>query len=87
MDTGGGVVPVHAHVQLSVAPQTVARQAPLSMEFSKQECWSGLTFPSTGDLPNSGIKSTSLVSPPFAGRFFTTVPSGKPGSGVSGTQN
>ena len=37
-------------------PQTVARQAPLSMGFSRQEYWSGLPFSSAGDLPNSGIK-------------------------------
>ena len=41
---------------------TVAHQAPLSMEFSKQEYWSGLPCPSRGDLPNAGIKLDSLVS-------------------------
>ena len=51
-------------------PWTVAHQAPLSMEFSKQEYWSGLSFPFPGDLPNSGIKPTSLMSPELAGRFF-----------------
>ena len=40
-------------------PQTIARQAPLSMEFSRQEYWSGLPFPSPGDLPNLGIKPRS----------------------------
>ena len=50
----------------------VAHQTPLSMEFSKQEYWSGLPFPVLGDLPNPGIKPTSLVSPALAGRFFTT---------------
>ena len=40
-------------------PWTVARQAPISMGFSRQEYWSGLTFPSPGDLPNTGIKSWS----------------------------
>ena len=44
----------------------------LSMGFSKQEYWSGFPFPPPGDLPNSGIKPTSLLSPPMAGRFFTT---------------
>ena len=39
-----------------VTPWTVARQAPLSMGFSRQEYWSGLPFPSPGDLPNPGIK-------------------------------
>jgi len=47
------------------------------MEFSRQEYWSGEPFPSPGDLPDSGIEFTSLVSPALAGRFFTTVPLGK----------
>ena len=46
-------------VQLSAAPWTVAHQAPLSVEFSKQEYWSGLLFPSPGDLPDPGIKPTA----------------------------
>ena len=46
-------------VQLCVALWTVALQAPLSMGFSKQEYWSGLPFPSPGDLPNPGIKPVS----------------------------
>ena len=46
----------------------------LSMGFSRQEYWSGLPFPSLGDLPNPGIKPTSPVSPAFAGGFFTTEP-------------
>ena len=57
---------------------TVALQAPLSMEFSRQEYWSGLPFPPPGDLPDPGIKPTSLTSPSLAGRFFTTQPPGKP---------
>ena len=48
---------------------TVAHQAPLSMEFPKQEYWSGLPFPSPGDLPDPGIKSES---PALARGFFTT---------------
>ena len=40
-------------------PWTVARQAPLSMGFSRQEYWSELPFPSQGDLPDPGIKPTS----------------------------
>ena len=51
---------------------TVACQAPLSMAFSRQECWSGLLFPPLEDLPNPGIEATSLMSPALAGRFFTT---------------
>ena len=48
------------------------------MEFSKQEYWSGLLFPSPGDLPDPGIELASPESPALAGRFFTTVPPGKP---------
>ena len=40
-------------------PMTVAHQAPLSIGFSRQECWSGLTFPPPGDLPDPGIKPGS----------------------------
>jgi len=43
----------------SVTPWTVARQAPLSKEFPRQEYWSGLPFPSRGDLPDPGIKPRS----------------------------
>ena len=49
-----------SRVRLFVTPWTVAYQAPLSMGFSRQECWSGLPFPSPGGLPNTGIKSGSL---------------------------
>ena len=45
---------------------------PLSVGFSRQEYWSGLPFPSPADLPDPGIKPTSLMSPALAGRFFTT---------------
>ena len=48
-----------SHVQLFVTPWTVAYQAPQSMEFSKQEYWSGLPFLSPGDLPNLGIEPGS----------------------------
>ena len=44
-------------------PLTVAHQVPLSMGFFRQEYWSGLPFPSPGDLPNPGIKPESTVSP------------------------
>ena len=50
------------------------------MEFFKQEHWSGLPFPSPGNLLDPGIETVSLVSPEtpaLAGGFFTTVPSGK----------
>ena len=57
----------------SAAPWTVARQAPLPMEFSKYEYWSGLPFPTPGDLRDPGsIKPASPVSPALAGIFFTT---------------
>ena len=64
-------------VQLFANPWTVAHQAPLSMEFSRQEYWRGLPCPPPGGLPNPGIEPTSLESPALAGRFFTTVPPGK----------
>ena len=53
-------------------PWTVAHQAPLSMEFSRQEYWSGLPFPSPGDLPDSGTEPASLSSRALEGGFFTT---------------
>ena len=59
-----------------VTPLTVARQAPQSMKFSRQEYWSGLLFPTPGDLPDPGIEPGSLMSPALASRFFTTRPSG-----------
>ena len=48
-----------SHVQLFVTPWTVAHQVPPSMEFSRQEYWSGLPFPSSGDLPEAGIEPGS----------------------------
>ena len=53
-------------------PMDVAHEAPLSMEFSREEYWSGLPFPSPGDLPDPGIKLVSPLSPAWADRFFTT---------------
>ena len=50
----------------------------MSIEFSRQEYWSGLPFPTPGALPNPGIKPTSPVSPALAGRFLNTEPPGKP---------
>ena len=44
----------------------------LSLDFSRQEYWSGLPFPAPGTLPNPWITSASLVSPALAGRFFST---------------
>ena len=59
-------------VQLFVTPWTVARQAFLSMGFSRQEYWSGLPCHPLGDLPDPGTKSVPLTSPALAGRVFTT---------------
>ena len=55
-------------------PETVARQAPLSLRIPRQEYWSGLPFPSPGDLPDPGIKS---LPPALAGGYFTAEPPGK----------
>ena len=63
-----------SHVRLFATPCTVARQAPLSMGFSRQEYYSGLPFPSPGNLSDPGIEPVSLASPALAGRFFTTAP-------------
>ena len=65
---------------LFVTQWTVACQAPLSMRFPTQEHWSGLPFPSPGDLPDPGIEPTSSAfqaASCIAGRFFTTEPPGK----------
>ena len=59
-------------IRLFETQWTVAHQALLSMGFSRQKYWSGLQFPTPGDLPNPGIKSASLMSPSLAGGFFTT---------------
>ena len=61
---------------------TVAHQAPLSMGFFRQEYWSRLSFPPPGDLPDPGIEPMYLLSPALVGRFFTTVPPGKPSFSV-----
>ena len=60
-----------SHVQLFAILWTVACQASLSMAFSRQENWSGLSCPPPGDLPNLGVEPVSLKSPALAGRFFT----------------
>ena len=59
-------------IWLFVTLWTVACQGPLSMGFSRQECWSGLPCPPLGDLPGSGMEFPSLKSPALAGVFFTT---------------
>ena len=74
---------VLSHVPLFATPWTIAHEAALSMEISRQEYWSGLPFPSPEDLPSPGIKPMSLVSLAVAGWFFTTVSPGRP-CGTSG---
>ena len=61
-----------SRVQIFVTPWTVACQVSLSMGFSRQEYLSELLCPPPGDLPDPGIKLTSLMSPALASGFFTT---------------
>ena len=63
------------HVRLFATPWTVTYQAPQSMEFSRQEYWSGLPFPSPGDLPNPGIEPGS---PALQAEALPSEPPGKP---------
>ena len=63
-----------SRVQLFATPWTVAHQAPLSMGFSRQEYWSGLPFPSPGDLPDPGIEPRS---PALEADALTSEPPGK----------
>ena len=65
----------HQVLSDSATPWAVARQAPRSVGFPRQEDWSGLPFPSPGDLPHPGMGPTC---PALAGRFFTAAPPGKP---------
>ena len=65
-------------IQLFVALWIVTLQALLLMGFSRQEYWSGVPFPTPGDLPNPGIKLVFFASSVLVGRFFTAVPHGKP---------
>ena len=73
-----------SHVQLFVTPWTVAHQAPPSMGFSRQEYWSGLPFPSPGDLPNPGIEAGS---PALQTDSLPTELQGKPTICSSPNQN
>ena len=59
-------------VQLFATPWAVAYQAPVSMGFSRQEYWSGVPFPSPGDLPTQGLNLHLLHLPALAGRFVTS---------------
>ena len=70
-------------VQLFAALWAVARQAPLSTGFSRQESWSGLPCPPPGDLPDPGIEPVSPVAPILAGRFFTSSAIWETGTSVS----
>ena len=70
-----------SHVRLFVTPWTAAHQVPQSMGLPRQEHWSGLLYPSPGDLPHPGTEPVSLASPASAEGFFTTEPSGKPKKG------
>ena len=63
--------PLQTLCRLSAAPWTVVHQAPLPMEFSRQEYWNGVPFHTPGDLPNPGIKTASIMSPALTGGFFT----------------
>ena len=65
----------HSVVSNSAIPWILAHQAPLSMEFFRQEYWSGLPVPSPGELPDPGIEPKS---PALAGEFFNTEPPEKP---------
>ena len=62
-----------SRIRLFATPWTVAYQAPPSMGSSRPEYWSGLPFPSPGDLPDPGIKLTSLASLALEGTFFTSI--------------
>ena len=68
----------HSSILAWKIPWTIAHQAPLSMGFPRQEYYSGLPFPSPGDLPDLGNEPEFLEPPALAGRFFTTAPLGKP---------
>ena len=72
------MVCVLSRVRLLATLWTVACHAPPSLEFSRQEYWSGLPFTPPGDLPDPGIELVSPASPALAGRFFTLEPPGKP---------
>ena len=70
-----GVYVSHSFVSDCAVPWTVACQAPLSMEVSRQEYWSGKPFPFLGDLPNPGIKPES---PTLQADSLLSEPPGKP---------
>ena len=61
-----------------MTPWTIAHQTPISMTFSRQEYWSGLPFPTPGDLPDVGIEVASPVSPALQVDSLPAEPLGKP---------
>ena len=63
---------------LFATPWTVAHQSLLFKELSRQEYWSGLPFPSSGDLPHPGTESTSPISPALQADSLPSEPPGKP---------
>ena len=65
-------------VQLFASPWTVGHQAPLSMEFSRQEYWSALSLPLPGNLPEPEIQLVSAVFPSLQADSLTADPQGKP---------
>ena len=75
-----------SQVWLFPAPWTIAHQASLLVEFSRQEYWSRLLFPPPGDIPDTGMEPPSLACPALAGWFFTTEPPGKPDVDSSGVK-
>ena len=82
-----GLVCAHSlhHVQLFATPQTAACQAPLSVDFSREEYWSGLPLPPPGNLPGGSNLCLNCVSvsPVSAGGFFSTVQRQKPNWALS----
>ena len=75
-----------SHVQLFATPWIAAYQASLSMEFSRQEYWRGLPFPTPGDLPYARGSSLCRIEPvsALAGRFFTTAHLESPRNSLDG---
>ena len=62
-----------SYIQLFEALWILACQTPLPMEFSRQEYWRGVPFPTAGDLPHQGIKPLSPAIPALAGGFFSPI--------------
>ena len=75
-----------SRVQLFTTLWTVAHQAPLSMEFSRQEYWSGMPGPPPGDLPDPGIELMSLMSPALQADSLPSESPGKPQSSYTAVQ-